>query len=409
MTNKELIKGLQELKKLEVGGRPQAGWVLSSRQILMSQLNPKATVSDEAKNQSFYYWRYFSGTFRQRVFQPVGAFLLIIFALLTYNATVSVASASLPGDMLYPIKTAGEKVQLALTFNDESKVKLQMNFVSRRADEMQLIAIQENDNNRKSKKIVQTAKKITQDNKSLKDSLGKISMAANKPAVLEVAKEVDIKSLEIKQNIATVQNSLPEAVKSEVKDEVKEAIVTTEAVGTSALGVIVDNYKTGRANISGQEVASRVAERIKSTEDDIKSASNEVNDVISVVSGTAPSVISTSTSAIKLVDVAGSSTTSTLQNIVQKPQQAKEIIEEAKNLLGQKDFSSALEKIQQSKDIVVNVVSNAQNIVNEIKEVQSINTSTENLLLINSNKTGSQPTTTSLTTGESTKEILIKR
>ena len=137
MSNQDLIKKLQDLKKLEAAGRPQAGWVMSNREILMSQIQPQNKVNTENISEAVYYWQYFGNMFRQRVLQPVAAFLLVVFVMTGYTVTANVAGASLPGEVLYPIKTASEKMQLAFAFSPDKKAQLQMNFASRRVGELQ--------------------------------------------------------------------------------------------------------------------------------------------------------------------------------------------------------------------------------------------------------------------------------
>ena len=66
----------------------------------------------------------------------VGVFVL----LLAGGSTVAASSNSLPGDILYPVKLATEKVQTAFTFSDTGKAKLDAKLASRRAEEMARLA-----------------------------------------------------------------------------------------------------------------------------------------------------------------------------------------------------------------------------------------------------------------------------
>ena len=60
-----------------------------------------------------------------------------IFALILTVLTMSTLSAhSAPGDLLYPIKLATEKVKFILTFNSESKAELRLTFSEERLNEM---------------------------------------------------------------------------------------------------------------------------------------------------------------------------------------------------------------------------------------------------------------------------------
>jgi hypothetical protein len=67
--------------------------------------------------------------------------IVAIFAFLVAGTgTVAAASDSLPGDTLYAVKLATERVQLAFTFSDTGKAKLEAKFAGRRAEEMARIA-----------------------------------------------------------------------------------------------------------------------------------------------------------------------------------------------------------------------------------------------------------------------------
>ena len=63
--------------------------------------------------------------------------LLLVFA---GGGTVAASSGSLPGDTLYPVKTATEQVQMKLTFSKAAKAKLQARFAERRTKEMARLA-----------------------------------------------------------------------------------------------------------------------------------------------------------------------------------------------------------------------------------------------------------------------------
>ncbi|MEK7072504.1 MAG: DUF5667 domain-containing protein, partial [Patescibacteria group bacterium] len=235
MTHKELVEKLNQVKDLSSGGNPNSVWVTSNKEILMSQIQPNnQNESPVAKSsERIYYFEYFNNLFRQSILKPATAFMIIVFVLLGYSATVSVAGDSLPGDMFYPIKTAREKVQLAFTFEEGEKVMLQMAFVSNRADELQQL-VRTTDNTARSKAAVKkTAQQIVKDVKDVKDQLNKISLAA--VSIIDVAKEVDTKTLEVKQSLTAAHEGLSTEIKNEVSDDLKEAIVTTEETGTSAL------------------------------------------------------------------------------------------------------------------------------------------------------------------------------
>lgn len=63
--------------------------------------------------------------------------MLFVFAA---GGTVAASSGSMPGDTLYPVKTATEQVQMKLTFSEAARAKLQARFAERRVWEMAQLA-----------------------------------------------------------------------------------------------------------------------------------------------------------------------------------------------------------------------------------------------------------------------------
>ncbi len=64
------------------------------------------------------------------------ALMLVIGVLSATLGVVSASASSLPGDLLYPIKTRVEDVRLAISFNPEDDIRLLFQFSEERAREM---------------------------------------------------------------------------------------------------------------------------------------------------------------------------------------------------------------------------------------------------------------------------------
>jgi hypothetical protein len=60
----------------------------------------------------------------------------LIIILVGSSGTVAASANSLPGDKLYPVKIASERVQTAFVFSDENRVKVEVKLVERRVDEL---------------------------------------------------------------------------------------------------------------------------------------------------------------------------------------------------------------------------------------------------------------------------------
>ena len=64
----------------------------------------------------------------------------IVVVLLAGSGTIAAASSSLPGDKLYPIKTATEKVQGFFTRGNESKASFNFKLAQRRTNELESLS-----------------------------------------------------------------------------------------------------------------------------------------------------------------------------------------------------------------------------------------------------------------------------
>ncbi|MFA6526118.1 MAG: DUF5667 domain-containing protein [Candidatus Buchananbacteria bacterium] len=357
-----MINNLKAVKNLETIGRPEAAWVLSNREILMSQINPQDKKIEE-NSLTKYYYQYFSEMLQFKVLRPALMAVFVFGAYFGYSAITLTAQASLPGEAMYPIKVLGEKLQMATTFGDEGKVKLKMDFISRRGDELQQIARTPEDPMVKSVKISATVKQITEDVKDVKTQIDKMTIDASAASLISTAKVVDDKTLKVEKDIVDVHTSLSTEVKKEVAKDVKEAIAQTEVTGTQALSVMVSKsgekeVKDANQAVSDKELVARVGDRIKNMEIAVEAAASEVN---KIATGTAAiimdkvTMVSSSTSA--------SLTTTTLKDAMQavsdQPKAAQDAVDEAKNLLDKKDFSSALLKIVEGKNIAADVFEKA--------------------------------------------------
>jgi hypothetical protein len=67
------------------------------------------------------------------------ALVAVLVVILVGVGTVTASASSLPGDTLYPVKTATEKVQGFFTFGSEAKANFYMKLSQRRLDELKLL------------------------------------------------------------------------------------------------------------------------------------------------------------------------------------------------------------------------------------------------------------------------------
>ncbi len=134
MTEKELFQQLKSLKTSE-----KAGALPKARGNLMyASLMAKVDMDSKLNKVSYLPKLWFLRGFGLRnCFQYAAVTCLIFFVgIAGCLTTVSASFNSLPGDTLYQIKIATEKMQLVLAQDEAMKINLQTEFAGRRIEEM---------------------------------------------------------------------------------------------------------------------------------------------------------------------------------------------------------------------------------------------------------------------------------
>jgi len=70
----------------------------------------------------------------------VGAVAGVLLLFLAGSGTVVASASSVPGDVLYPVKTATERVRMAFARGDEARAELEIAFAERRAQEIVVLS-----------------------------------------------------------------------------------------------------------------------------------------------------------------------------------------------------------------------------------------------------------------------------
>lgn len=126
--DKELLTQLNKLKDI----KPDSAWKQRNRDILLSQIS--AATTDEKSVFDVFMQKL---SLLRYVSQPVMAVFLIVGVLLGGGLfSFRAAKNTKPGDSLYIAKIISERTQYALTFNEEGKVKLGIEFAGNRAKEI---------------------------------------------------------------------------------------------------------------------------------------------------------------------------------------------------------------------------------------------------------------------------------
>jgi len=150
-----LVRKIKKLQRIT----PSTSWLESQRSFLLYEIGRAKNQEQEKGRKSFLTFPVFN---LKKFFRPAFAFALASVIIVSSISTVGIISASqntLPGDFLYPVKTAIEKTQLTFSSGTESKTKLSVKFASQRIDEFSQLM----DKPEKGQNIGTTVKKFTQE------------------------------------------------------------------------------------------------------------------------------------------------------------------------------------------------------------------------------------------------------
>ncbi len=134
LNDNDLIKLLEEMKDApELGGDFDTDKLWNRFATENDFPTDEQPVSYGARDYlEFYVWQ-----FSHAMMKPLAVSMAVFLLMLGGWVGASNASfGALPGDQNYPLKLSLEKMQLTLAFDPEQKAKLQVEFTSRRLDEM---------------------------------------------------------------------------------------------------------------------------------------------------------------------------------------------------------------------------------------------------------------------------------
>jgi len=232
---KEILEKLNDLKNI----KPDKQWKNSYREILYSQISAGQVDKIMEQNGSFWAGLYKKLLPRSVMIELSGSVwvTIILLVILFSGSTASIYASrdAKPGDSLYLAKIIGEQAKLAITFDEKSKAKLNLEFASNRAQEItQVISDTSQNANRGNSQVEQLSQSFKKEITEAKNRLSKINMNENnnQPAGNDLSVPVaDGQSQEVFGANLEKDNQRMEI--SEPKKE--ETKVPTEATATPAV------------------------------------------------------------------------------------------------------------------------------------------------------------------------------
>ena len=228
--DRDLIRRIKGLRKVE----PSGEWVDLARRDLMAKIGFDEPVG-------FFEW------IKQTQSMALAACLVLIFIGGPW-ITLKAAQMSLPGELLYSVKRAGESVQSAALLGGE-KSQLQADFACRRLEELTKIT----KNSLVSGESDAKARKVVVD---FKGNLANFSQDIDKISK-EEAVAVVIRTKQIKEDLDKVK----ENASSDIKNELVEADETIKDIGQQILAVLLVDGEEGMGTTTpGYEILTFLRE-----------------------------------------------------------------------------------------------------------------------------------------------------
>lgn len=337
--------------------------------------------------------------------------LVAMFLVLSLGSGVSLAAkASVPGEMLWPVKRSLEKAEVTLTLSPVKETEIHIKHINNRLNEIDKILNEEKtqDTDKKEKALKQATKHLEKDAVAADTSLKVAKEEKSAVEVIVLAEKVTNMAKETASNLEAKANAAPDQIIGAALDSAKQV---NEDVKTSAVILALEVHQEVVAVATKQDsnpavVASATApvsldnpkaQEVKTiTEVVTKILNSEINDLSSelqTVQDKAAKVDSDNKVDVN-IKVDGQMVTSA-QVLKNNSQVAKTGLTEAKDLLDKGALKDSLDKITEVKE-----ATKANETV--LKEIEKINIEEEQL--INNNTTTA--TTTKPIISTSTKKVI---
>ena len=229
MNDQDLLKLFDKLKNDPEFNRPfdvVKSWELVSKRcgFETEETQEKYGFRDYLE---FYVWQ-FGHTMVKPLAVSMAVFLLLLGGFASANSS---SFNALPGEPMYQVKLSLEKFQLATAFSPEQKAKLQVEFTSRRLEEMVALTATEYTDNASAIRVA-----VQQFKKQLENIQSDLKQKNATSTQTELAKEVGRKTIAYQETVADSSANLPDDVKQETdavqqilkdtQDEAVEVIIT---------------------------------------------------------------------------------------------------------------------------------------------------------------------------------------
>jgi hypothetical protein len=249
---RDLQYRISDLRSAERRFEPDAAWIRATRENLLNTVSkslPKEAVRP-TRQVSHFFRHFVPPQFVQLLRAPVLASIFVFVAALGSSvASVSAAERSLPGDFLYSLKLATEQARLVMKPTTDEKLKLKVEFTTRRGEELKNVA--QGNGDEKPGRVTQAAEILKRDLDTVKKQLQEVKSDGTSPQkVVEAAKLVDQTSNKLVQSLQDSKLDLP----SDIKGKIIEAQEAAADTSVKAIEVLVEAHETSQDVVGEHEV-----------------------------------------------------------------------------------------------------------------------------------------------------------
>ena len=370
--------------------QPNQDWEKSTKHELLLEIHAQNRLHKAQQLSTAERFDLVMMKFTRRLMPSVTKAMAAILIVAMGSGTAFAAQASVPGEMLWPVKRSMEKAELTITFNPVKETEVHIKHINKRLSEIDKIV----EDGKKEVKQDKVAAKVAKQEKAIKQAVSHLEKdVAAVDTGLKVVKEekAPLEIVELAQKVTEAtkeavvlleeqatesQGSAIEEALNDVKDinqEVSEAAVSlalevhediVKEVDADAVEVADGAEETKEQTETAEEavavaeiVAEMIADEIEQLSDDIDDAQEKVDIIEQVELNSAIKTVEDNDEAdlkagiAEPVDLNEEPVLEKMTEVKEQPQEAGVILDEAKVLLEEGSLKDALEKVTESKEI----------------------------------------------------------
>jgi hypothetical protein len=271
----QIRKALRDLKSI----KPDSAWKDSTKNRLMAELNLDKAVSSPVGIRTLFSIS-IKESLGRLAWQPIGG-ALVLFGLIVGPGmvTVNAAKGSLPGDALYPVKRSLERARISITLSNSKKAQLEVNLVSNRLHELQRITKEQVPSPQRQQNITLALQELKKDTDSVKTRLEAVK---NEPSttdqeVVNLAKIIDDKSSDYQQTLQSAVEGLDDEAVHNTGGEIGQALTSVQDVAINALDILVTKGADTEKPLSEEELKTRVQQQLDVVKKSVLSFRNQLD------------------------------------------------------------------------------------------------------------------------------------